>query len=146
MSLKSNSSILDKVEDLLVPKSTSSASGKLKVLMVGAEVAPFASVGGYSRVLGYLSGALLRSGHDVRVFMPKFGFIEEDEYGLEMICEGLKVPTDNPEKPYLICNVKKYEVSGRPIVYFLENREYYELRANVYGYADDHATAIRQGA
>lgn len=137
MSLKANQSILDKVEDLLVTKTSSVTRNKLKVLMVGAEVAPFASVGGYSRVLGYLSTAMARQGHDVRIFMPKFGFIEEHEYKLELVCEGIKVPTDNPDNPFLVCNVKKYEVSGRPIVYFLENREYYELRANVYGYADD---------
>jgi len=47
------------------------------------------------------------------------------------------------QSPYVICNVKKYEANGddhSPVTtYFLENMEYYETRANVYGYADDAA-------
>ncbi|PJA39596.1 hypothetical protein CO180_00350, partial [candidate division WWE3 bacterium CG_4_9_14_3_um_filter_41_6] len=107
-------------------------------LIVSPEVTPYASVGGVSRVIAHLSQALYNQGHDVRLFMPKFGFIDEKEVNsLTMVQEGLRVPTDNPETPFFLCNVKKHQREGSPTVYFLENREYYELRANVYGYKDD---------
>jgi len=110
----------------------------LKILMVGAEVSPYANVGGFSRVMAYLSRALRHLGHDVRLFMPKFGLIDEEKYPMEMVREGLKVPTGQGEEPtHLICNVKKGQIAGAAPVYFLENMEYYEKRANVYGYSDD---------
>lgn len=130
-------SILNQVEDILRPRAQLPEE-PLKILIVGPEVAPYASVGGVSRVLSHLSKALNRIGHDARVFMPKFGLIDEDRYEMEMVYEGLKVPTGDKENPYLICNVKMHQAPGRAPVYFLENREYYELRANVYGYQDDH--------
>ncbi|NTV30777.1 glycogen synthase [candidate division WWE3 bacterium] len=136
-----NLSILDKVEDFLVPKSLLNSRSH-NIVMVTPEASPYASVGGLSRVISALSTALIKLGHDVRIFMPKFGSIDEREFELEMVYEGLKVPTGNSDKPYLICNVKRHKIPGRAPVYFLENREYYELRANVYGYNDD---AVRWG-
>ncbi len=111
----------------------------LKVLMVAPECTPYANVGGFSRVLGYLSRELRSLGGDARVFMPKFGEIDEEKYEMEMVLEGLEVPTGSEKegKDVLICNVKRHQVPGGAPVYFLENMEYYEKRANVYGYSDD---------
>lgn len=111
----------------------------LKIIIIAPEVAPYAAVGGFSRVTASLSRALIALGHDVRLFMPKFGLIDEKKYPMQMVYEGLKVPTGDETKPELICNIKTYQPlpgTGAP-VYFLENREYYEQRANVYGYSDD---------
>ena len=47
-----------------------------------------------------------------------------------MMVEGLRVPSGTNEP--IICNVK-----ARDHAFFLENMEYYEKRANVYGYDDD---------
>ncbi|OIP97392.1 starch synthase [candidate division WWE3 bacterium CG09_land_8_20_14_0_10_39_24] len=110
-----------------------------KVLIVGAEVSPYASVGGQARVLSYLSKALRELGVDARVFMPKFGFIDEKEYKMELVHKNLAVPTGHVKNrpKELICNVKSYTLEGYAPTYFLENMEYYEKRANVYGYSDD---------
>lgn len=110
---------------------------KLKILVVGAEAAPYVTVGGFSSVIAYLSKALLKRGHDIRVFLPKFGSIDENVFNLKMVYEGLKVPTDDEDTPYLICNVKSTDEPNGVTTYFLENQEYYEKRANVYGYSDD---------
>lgn len=126
-------SFLKKAKGLVVPP----VDGPLKVLIVAPEVSPYANVGGFARVTAYLSRALLELGHDVRLFMPKFGFVDEEKYPMEMVHKGLKVSTSTPEKPYLICNVKLNVVPGGAPTYFLENMEYYEKRANVYGYSDD---------
>ncbi|MDP2735649.1 MAG: glycogen/starch synthase [bacterium] len=110
----------------------------LRILMVVPEVSPYASVGGVSRVAAHLSKELVELGHDVRLFMPKYGFIDEEKYPLEMVMEGLKVHTGEDHGPKeLICNVKTHLSEGGVRTYFLENMEYYEKRANVYGYSDD---------
>lgn len=115
---------------------------KLKILHVAAEVSPFSSVGGLSGVVSYLSKTLVERGHDVRIFMPKFGTINEKKYEMETVYKGLKVPTgytkEDSHPTHLICNVKKYVREDGVIVYFLENMEYYEKRSNVYAYSDDH--------
>ena len=123
---------------LLDPVQGGNASkGKLNILMVGTEAAPYASVGGFAYVLGYLSQALADLGHDVRLFIPKFFHIDEDEYEIEMLYEGLEIPTGDESNPFLVCNIKTARKSKGVPVYFLENQEYYEKRANIYGYNDD---------
>lgn len=109
----------------------------LKVLIVAAEAAPYAKVGGFSSVIAYLSREMLPLGTDVRVFMPKFGSIDQEEYKLDMFYKGLMVPTGFDANPKLECNVKVRKGDDGVITYFLENQEYYEKRANVYGYSDD---------
>lgn len=125
----------------------------MRILFVTAEVGPFVSVGGLSQVSYFLPNSLLKLGDDVRIFTPKFGAMDppksdnvaenktlnKSRWPLKMELEGLRVPVkiDN-DKDDLICNVKSHETKGRVKTYFLENREYYELRANVFGYRDDH--------
>ncbi|MES3005908.1 MAG: glycogen/starch synthase [Patescibacteria group bacterium] len=113
----------------------------LKILFVGSEAAPFAMVGGLAAVMYSLPKALQKLGHDARVFIPRYLNIDPDVYELELIHEHLEVPTDNEEGPKnLICNVRRYTPvkDVDPVTtYFLENQEYYEQRANVYGYGDD---------
>jgi starch synthase len=112
----------------------------LKVLFVAAEVHPYATIGGLGMVIFSLSRALKELGVDVKIFMPKYGSIDEKEYLMKQVLQGLKVPTGEKEgeKQFLICNVKQHIPSKPDVpVYFLENMEYYEKRSNVYGYSDD---------
>ncbi len=112
---------------------------KLKILFVGSEAAPFAKAGGLGDVLYSLPLALKSLGHDTRVMIPRYGTIDEKIYKLKKEKEKIEVPTDQPgEYPFLVCNVKKYSGSKAVTTYFLENMEYYEQRANIYGYSDDH--------
>jgi starch synthase len=120
------------------------ATRVLKVLYVSAEVAPYSTVGGLAQVSFYLPKALRKLGVDVRIFTPKYGSINPTLLSLSEVIEGLKVPTNEPKDSqhpqHLICNIKKQKVTKKEDVpvYFLENMEYYEKRANVYGYLDDH--------
>lgn len=109
----------------------------LKILFVATEASPYATVGGLGRVMSFLPLALSKLGHDVRVMIPRYGKIDQGKYPMEQVFEGLDVPTGNEATPYLICNVKTHQMPGRPRVYFLENMEYFEKRANEYGYGDD---------
>lgn len=126
----------------------------MKILFLTAELAPYVSVGGLSQVMYFLPHSLAKKDHDVRVFTPKYGAMDayeqnKNKWKLEMVKKGLSVPvaseniTQKQKKELqtetLICNVKVHQGKKKsPYVYFLENREYYELRANVFGYSDDH--------
>lgn len=110
----------------------------LKVLFVTSEMYPYAFVGGLGRVSHLLPKALRKAGIDARVIIPKYGVIDFEKLPIEkMIIEGLEVPTGSSEPDKLVCNIKYHELPEGPPVYFLENMEYYERRANVYAYADD---------
>ncbi len=120
------------------------SQGNLKVLFVAAEVAPFSMMGGLGQVGYFLPRGLLKKGVDVRIFTPRYAKIDPVKFPLKMVVEGLRVPTGEPpgtnNPTELICNIKSFGETkkGEPTVYFLENQEYYEQRANVYGYSDDH--------
>lgn len=107
---------------------------KLKILLLSPEVAPYTKVGGLADVAWALPRALRQMGHDVRVFTPKFRQIEE-KFKLQTVLSNLELRGDDQAK--ISCNVKQGKIPGDIIVYLLENQEYYEKRANVYGYADD---------
>ncbi len=49
----------------------------MKILMVAAEFAPVAEVGGVAQYLSGLSQALRRCGHSVRVALPRYQFLRE---------------------------------------------------------------------
>lgn len=107
---------------------------KLKILLISPEVAPYTKVGGLADVAWALPRALRQMGHDVRVFTPKFNQIEE-RFKLRTVLSNLELRGDANNT--INCNVKQGKIPGDIIVYLLENQEYYEKRANVYGYADD---------
>ena len=115
---------------------------KLKILFITSEEAPFAKVGGLGEVMFALPRALNALGHDARVMVPFYGSIKREGFQAPYIREQLMVPAESPSgDKWLVCNVRRAEQTNDPrspaTTYFLENQEYYELRENVYGYADD---------
>lgn len=120
----------------------------MKILFLTAEAGPYVSVGGLSQVSYFLTRAITELGDSIRIFTPKFGSMDKTApkksgWNLKTEVEKLAVPIDNGEgvgeNKALVCNVKSHEKKrGGVKTYFLENREYYELRANVFGYKDDH--------
>ncbi len=64
----------------------------LQILFASAEVEPFAKVGGLADVAGSLPKALNALGHDCRVFMPAYRFVEENPaWGFQTVVAEFEV-------------------------------------------------------
>lgn len=122
-----------------MPKGSKSKE-KLSVLLVSAEVAPFAKVGGLADVAGALPKALNARGHDVRIAMPAYAMIENDpRWKIEPLFE-FDVPI-NPhwtERAYvkqaiLSPNVTVYLIgAGRWFTEATESKKIYQPGAEPY--------------
>lgn len=111
----------------------------LKILFAASEAAPYVKVGGLGEVMYSLPKALRQLGHDARIFIPKYATMDTEKFTLKLEISELK-PLSEDQDPYglFVSNVLSYEnEKNETIAYFLENMEYYEKRANTYGYSDD---------
>ncbi|ACK65198.1 glycogen/starch synthase, ADP-glucose type [Rippkaea orientalis PCC 8801] len=67
----------------------------MRILFVAAEVAPLAKAGGMGDVVGALPKVLHQLGHDVRIFMPYYGFLADKlESPPELIWKGFTMSQD----------------------------------------------------
>lgn len=106
---------------------------KLKVLFVSAEVDPFAKTGGLADVAGALPKELSLLGHDVRVVMPRYGFISQD---MSYVCD-FPVEMGSRKETCIIKQGGFSDSQDKTIpVYFIENHHYFN-REGIYCYHDD---------
>jgi len=94
---------------------------RLRILIVAAEVAPFAKVGGLADVAGSLPKALKALGHDVRVVMPCYKMIESNPK-CETVMEHLTVPLGYET---LHGSVKKVEIEPDIPVYLIGSDRFF---------------------
>ncbi len=105
----------------------------MKILMLSAEIWPFAKTGGLADVVGALPIALHALGHDVRVAMPHYGLIDLAKFKLHKTLDPFPVPFGNTTKDASLLEGK---LDGNVPAYFVENKELFG-REGIYMYPDD---------
>ncbi len=104
----------------------------MRILMLSAEMVPFAKTGGPADVVGALPKALRRMGHDVRVVIPFYRSIRPEQFGMTMAIEALDVPFKHDIETVAIRETQL----GGVTVYLVDAPRYFH-RENVLGYRDD---------
>jgi starch synthase len=116
----------------------SNSQRPLKILLVSAEVSPFAKVGGLADVAGALPKALKALGHDVRVAMPRYGTIDPDKHGLRRVLTALPVPLADQPVP---ADIYEGRIGADIPVYLVDNPGFFD-REGLYGFWDDDARFV----
>ena len=101
----------------------------MRILFVAAEVAPIAKVGGMGDVVGALPKVLRQMGHDVRIFMPYYGFVPDK----------MKVPSEPIWNGYaMFQNFSVYEtlLPGTDVPLYLFGHPSF-LGRSIYGGAEE---------
>lgn len=95
----------------------------MKILIVSAEVSPFAKVGGLADVAGALPKDLVKQGHDVRVVMPSYPMIENDaRYNVRPVIDDIEVKWGDDTTKHAF--VKTTMLDTVP-VYLVGSQEYF---------------------
>lgn len=105
----------------------------LKILVLAAEVVPFAKTGGLADVAGSLPKAVRALGHDVRVAMPRYGRIDPEKFGLQEVVPTFDVPHHHATQP---ARILEGHIGKDVPVYLVDNAHYFE-REGIYMYPDD---------
>lgn len=107
---------------------------KKKILLVGAEVMPFAATGGLGDVLGSLPAAIAAADAeaDVRVVMPLYGQVKPEWREKMTKLAEFTVSLSWRQQYCAVFSLVKDKVT----YYFIDN-EYYFKRDKLYGYLDD---------
>ena len=107
---------------------------QLKILLVATEAVPYAKEGGVADVIGSLPKALAALGHDVRLFLPRYGLIDPLRWGMEPT--GV-TPTVYQESMAHWTSIWQATLPGSPTdapvtVYLLDNAEYFGQHPRIY--------------
>ncbi len=93
----------------------------MKILFVGAEVAPLAKVGGLADVMGSLPKALIELGHDVKVLIPRYGCINTSQ--ITAVGDSFAVPVMGRQESAVIQATSIN--NGAVPVYMVDNKTYF---------------------
>jgi starch synthase len=108
----------------------------LRILLMAAEMVPFAKTGGLADVTGALPKALKAQGHDVRVAMPRYGRIDRERFHVEQALAPFAVPMDDHSEDASLLQAVVASSSGDVPVYMIDNAHYFD-RDGIYMYEDD---------
>lgn len=103
-------------------------SSGLNILVVSSECVPFAKTGGLGDVAGTLPIALKKLGHDVRIVMPKYGFIDSNKFKIKYHHGPMGVQMGNSVE---WCTVHETTIGDGVPVYFIEFNLFFE-RGGIY--------------
>lgn len=104
---------------------------KVKVLFVSQEITPFLEESEIAKVGRKLPQGTQESGKEIRVFMPRFGCINERRNQLHEVIRlsGMNLIINDMDHP-LIIKVASIQ-QARMQVYFIDNEEYFHRKATV---------------
>ncbi|MFV0530185.1 MAG: glycogen/starch synthase [Flavobacteriales bacterium] len=105
---------------------------KKRILYVTSELTPYFAENNLSAYSLEAAKRMQESGHDVRVFMPRFGVINERRHQLHEVIRlsGMNIVVNDIDQPLII---KVASVPGVKLqAYFIDNDEYFKRKA-VYG-------------
>jgi len=103
----------------------------MNVLFVAAEVAPYVKTGGLADVAGALPAALRAAGHDVRVIMPRYRVLRDQQIPMIGPIGASFLPVGVRAEEQRI-----WRATGDEALYFLDIPAAFE-RAAIYGEPDD---------
>ncbi len=104
----------------------------LRVLIMAAELSPYAKTGEVADVVGALALALHQLGHDVRVAIPRYADIAPEQFGLTPLIEALPTPMERHQD---IARVYQAQLGEVP-VYLVDSAKYFG-RQTMNGHLDD---------
>jgi len=102
---------------------------KAKVLFISQEIFPYIEENQISKISRYLPQGILERGNEVRIFMPRYGCINERKNQLHEVIRlsGMNLIIDDTDHP-LIIKVASVQ-SARMQVYFIDNEEYFHRKS-----------------
>ena len=102
-----------------------------KILYISQEIMPFSPETEMSFVSRYLPQGIQEKGKEVRVFMPRFGTINERRNQLHEVIRlsGMNLIIDDTDH-FLIIKVTSIQ-QARMQVYFIDNEEFFKRKATV---------------
>ncbi len=104
---------------------------KKKVLFISQEISPFLPKSEISTTARNLAQGVQEGGKEIRVFMPRFGVINERRHQLHEVIRlsGMNMIIDDMDHPLII---KVASISAaRMQVYFIDNEEYFKRKSTV---------------
>jgi starch synthase len=101
-----------------------------KILLVATEAVPFAKEGGVADVMGSLPGELAALGHDVRLFLPRYGSIDPAALGLRFT--GVEGPVSMGARDRRVSILEGWLPEPPVRVYFLNNEELFGWHRQLY--------------
>ncbi len=102
---------------------------KLRILYVTSEIDPFLKMSSAADLIRLLPQKLQEKGHEIRIFMPKFGVINERRNRLHEVVRlsGINIRVAGEEKPLTI---KEASIPNAKLqVYFLDNEDYFKRKS-----------------
>lgn len=108
----------------------------MKVLLITSECAPFAKVGGLGDMVAGLAKSLRQLGHDARIVLPLYSFIDRKKFGLHIVGSHCVHMGENIEH---WVGLHETQMDGSVPVWFVEYESYFG-RLGLYDGAQGHYT------
>ena len=99
-----------------------------KILYITTEMSPYEEGTEMAGIVNKMAMKMHQNGNDVRVFMPRFGFISERRFQLHEVIRlsGMNIIINDLDQPLI---VKVASLPGERLqVYFVDNEEYFKRK------------------